>query len=76
MSEDRFREHRIRTSLGRYVPSTEEDSGRVHGMARAAFHKRGSVLFTAEDLDAMPWGSRELILAEARKLYGVRRGDR
>lgn len=71
-NRNRYREHRIRGSLERHVPSAEDES-RVHRLAEAAYHERGSVLFTEADLEAMPWQSRELILSEATRIYGRRR---
>ena len=72
MNRDRYQEHRIRGSLERHVASAVDDA-RLQGLARAAWHERGTVCFTEADLAAMPWASRFLIESEARRIYGRRR---
>ncbi len=66
-----YREHRIPGSLERHVTSGADEAS-VHERATRLWQDRGSVLFTAEDLAAMPWASRSLIEAEAQRIYGRR----
>lgn len=70
---DRFREHRIPTSLQRHVPSAPSEPDVVRRYAEEAYHSKRGVYFTEEQLASMPWQSRDLIESEAKRFYGVRR---
>lgn len=69
----RYREHRIRTSLER-VNGRTHDSDHVRDMAAAVYREGRGVYFSEEQLEGMPWQSRELIKAEAKRLYGNKWG--
>lgn len=68
-----YREHRVRTSLQAHLGKSASDPDVIERLASRAYHESGGVYFTAEQLKAMPWQSRELIESEGRRLYGSRR---
>lgn len=72
MSE-RYREHRVRTSLAPHLGKSSSDIDGVRDMARDVWREGRGVMFFPEQLDAMPWQARELIVAEAKRLYGSKR---
>lgn len=73
---DRYREHRIRTSLAAHQGRSPTDDDHVRDMAATVYHADRGVMFFREDLERMPWQARELIESEARRLYGNKRGAR
>ena len=67
---DRYREHRIRSSLhGKTAApaSTDED---VRRLAQQVHDTNRGVFFFKDQLDAMPWTARGIIKAEAERIYG------
>ena len=68
-----YREHRVRTSLQGHLGRSSADSDAIERLASRAYHESGGVYFTEEQLQRMPWEARELILGEARRIYGRRR---
>jgi hypothetical protein len=64
---------RIRSSLAPHVAPSRNDDGQVRDLAVMVFRQGRGVMFFAEDLKRMPWQARELIEAEARRLYGAKR---
>lgn len=70
---DRYREHRVRTSLAAHQGRSATDESQVREMAATVYHEDRGVMFFREDLDKMPWASRSLIEAEAMRLYGKKR---
>lgn len=70
------REHRIRTSLMAHVGRSATNGDAVRDMAATVYHEDRGVMFFREDLDRMPWAARDLIEAEARRLYGQKRNRR
>lgn len=73
---DRYREHRVRTSLQPHLGRSPSDPDVVERLACDAYHQGRGVYFTEEQLAAMPWQSRELIESEARRYYGERKRGR
>lgn len=71
---NRFREHRVRTSLEGKVAPPASDDAEVRRLAEVVHVTGRGVFFFTDQLAKMPWQSRELIEAEARRLYGNRRG--
>lgn len=69
---NRYREHRVRTSLQAHV-GRSSDPDTVERLAAHAYHEGRGVYFTPEQLEQMNWASRELIESEARRCYGERR---
>lgn len=71
MNRDRYRTHdvRIRGSLERHVGEAPADDADLRAMAAKAW-ERGVILFLRADLQGLPWASREIIEAEAARLYG------
>lgn len=63
--------HRLRTSLDRVHGKTFASAEEIRAMAAEAL-KAGVILFLRADLERLPWTSREIIEAEARRLYGRR----
>ena len=63
------RDLRIRTSLQRYVGESATSPEEVERLVRKA-RAAGVVVFLRADLERIPWTSREIIEAEARRLYG------
>ena len=62
-------DHRIRTSLQHVTGKAPTDEATIRAMAAKAL-KSGVILFLRVDLERLPWSSREIIEAEARRLYG------
>ena len=75
MSE-RFRDPRIHTSLAPHVGRSATGEEVVRDMAATVYHQDRGVMFFREDIDRMPWAARDLIEAEARRLYGQKRNRR
>lgn len=69
-----FREHRIQTSLAAHQGRTPTDDDHVRDMATAVYRDGRGVMFFPEQLESMPWQSREIIKAEAARLYGKKWG--
>ena len=72
-NRDHYREHRVRTSLQPHLGRSASDPDVIERLASRAYHESGGVYFTPEQLERMPWQSRDLILSEARRIYGRRR---
>ncbi|MFO1080843.1 MAG: hypothetical protein U1E23_09485 [Reyranellaceae bacterium] len=64
-----YREHRIRTSLERYVGERQTTDDELRALVRKA-RAAGVVVFLHTELERVPVMSRELILAEHRRLCG------
>lgn len=62
---------RIRTSWPQVGSSIDGDY--VREKVATAFYENRGIWFSVTDLDRMPWRARELIEAEARRIYGERR---
>lgn len=62
---------RPRSSLDRVLPKARTDEATIRAMAAKAL-QQGVILFLRADLARIPWTSREIIEAEARRLYGNR----
>lgn len=75
-NRDQYREHRVRTSLQTHLGRSASDPDVIERLAGEAYHQSRGVYFTEEHLDGMPWESRELILSEASRIHGPRRGGR
>lgn len=60
---------RPRTSLDRVQPRPIATEAEIRAMAAAAL-KAGVIVFLRTDLAKLPWQAREIIEAEARRLYG------
>lgn len=71
--DDRYREHRVRTSLQAHLGRSASDPDVVDRLAHHVYHEHRGVYFTEDQLNEMPWASRELILAEASRINGPRR---
>lgn len=70
----RYTEHRpLRSCLTPHVGRSPSEPSVIDRLASDAYHQQRGVFFTEEQLNAMPWQSRELIEAEARRVYGNRR---
>lgn len=65
-------DHHIRTSLSGKVAAPASDDNEVRRLADNVHRANLGVFFFRDQLDAMPWQARELIEAEARRLYGER----
>lgn len=69
ISRERYASDRMRTSLDHVIgksPSSESD---IRAMAVKA-REQGVILFLRADLKKLPWAAREIIEAEAARLYG------
>lgn len=64
----------MRTSLQRHVPDPPATENELRARAAAVWRGGRGVMFFADQLGAMTWAARELIEAEARRLYGERNG--
>jgi hypothetical protein len=60
---------RPRTSLDHVQGRSPASDATIRAMAAEAL-KAGVILFLRADLERLPWSSREIIEAEARRLYG------
>ena len=69
---DGYREHRIRTSLGRAASTPASSDAEVRRLAEDVHRQGLGVFFFKDQLDAMPWQSRGIITAEAERIYGDR----
>lgn len=69
MNRATYREHRIPTSLAKHVGQSPTSEGEIRAMAAAALNA-GVIMFLRADLERLPWASREIIEAEAKRLYG------
>jgi hypothetical protein len=72
---NRFSEHRVRTSLQAHI-GRSTDPNVVDRLAAEVYHQDRGAYFTREQLDAMPWQSRELIESELANIHGPRAGGR
>lgn len=70
VNHERYREHRIPTSLDRHVGRAPMDDAELKRLARAAWLQRGVVILMPDQL--LNWHERGLIEAAAIKLYGKR----
>ncbi len=71
---NRYREHRIRSSLSGKTAEAPTDPAVIARYAEDVHHANRGVFFTRDQLASMPWQSREIIESEARRLYGKRQG--
>lgn len=63
-------EPRIRTSLEPHLGRSSAGGGdTITRLASEAYRKGRGVWLSAQDLEAMPWQERELILSQARRKY-------
>lgn len=60
---------RPRSSYDRVTGRSPTDEATIRAMAAKAL-QQGVILFLRKDLAQLPWASREIIEAEARRLYG------
>lgn len=61
------------TSLTRYAPQMREaDPCGPHRIAKRQWHETGAAVFLPDQIKAMSWQDRELVLAIATRLYGKR----
>lgn len=67
---DRYREHRVRTSLGRSAAESPEPDDALRRRAAAVWSTGRGVMFFADQIEAMPREERAAIEAAARRLYG------
>lgn len=62
----------IPSSLARHIGRTATDDETLRELAATAFRQRRAVVFFPSHLDATPMLARELIMAEAKRIYGER----
>jgi len=70
-----YREHRIRTSLGRSAAETPESAETLRERAAAVWRGRRGVMFFTDQLDALTQTERATIEAAARRIYGEQGAD-
>lgn len=68
-----YREHKIRTSLGRSAAQVPETSEQLKRRAGEAWCIGGSAMFFPDQLAAMSEQERAAIESAARRIYGERR---
>jgi len=64
----------IQSQIGRMVGKSPASDDELSAKAAAAFRMGRGVYFSPSALEGMPWSSRELILAEAERVYGAGTG--
>lgn len=62
-------EPRIRSSLAPHIGNSANDCDAINRLATTAYRKGRGVWLSKDDLEAMPWPERELIINQARKKY-------
>jgi hypothetical protein len=72
---DAYREHRVRTSLGRAAAETPESPETLRRQAAAVWRGGRGVMFFTDQLDAMNPQERAAIEAAAERIYGGRRNN-
>lgn len=66
-----YREHRVRTSLGRSAAVAPADDDALRALAQQAWRKNGTAVFFEDQ--KLTEAERRVIDAAAAKLYGERR---
>lgn len=62
-----------RTSLTRYAASMRDpDPDGARRLAKELWHRDGSIVLMADQINRMSWQDRELVRALAARLYGER----
>ncbi len=69
---ERFREHRVRTSLDRHIGTSETPPEVIEALVRKA-RRAGVIVFLKAELDRLPDMSRALIESEHKRLCERRR---
>ncbi|HZH27889.1 MAG TPA: hypothetical protein VEY95_11980 [Azospirillaceae bacterium] len=64
----------IQSQVGRMVGRSPASEDELAAKAAVAYRMGRGVYFSPSALEGMPWQSRELIMAEAERVYGAGSG--